>query len=368
MSKRIRIFTLLDVEEHNNEGSCWITYKGKVFDVTKFLPDHPGGEEFLLKFAGQDVEEAMKDVEEHEHSDSAYAVLEEFLIGRIGAGESVVSDDWVADDDFHPENTDTAADFEKNQFLDLTQPLLKQMWYANFSKAYYLQQVHQPRHLNDSARMFGPSYLEVFTKTSWYVVPIIWLPIATYLGLRSVFQFSGIPLPSIKVNPSLPVQFLLSLPNDAFVKTALCFLFGNLVWTILEYGFHRFLFHVDYYLPDTPLFLTLHFTMHGIHHYLPMDRLRLVMPPVLFFILSFPMTRLAHFLFPPAVANGTISGAFAFYVLYDMMHYAMHHTKLPAYLREQKKYHLAHHYKNFDLGFGVTSKIWDVVFNTVLPV
>lgn len=62
----------------------------------------------------------------------------------------------------------------------------------------------------------------------------------------------------------------------------------------------------------------------------------------------------------------------------------MHHTKLPAYLREQKKYHLAHHYKNFELGFGVTSmahlhlitfhltptpgKMWDYVFNTVLPI
>ena len=43
-------------------------------------------------------------------------------------------------------------------------------------------------------------------------------------------------------------------------------------------------------------------------------------------------------------------------VLYDCMHYALHHTRLPAYLREQKKYHLAHHYKNFDLGFGVTSQ------------
>ena len=28
---------------------------------------------------------------------------------------------------------------------------------------------------------------------------------------------------------------------------------------------------------------------------------------------------------------------------------------LPAYMREMKKYHLAHHYKNFELGFGVTS-------------
>ena len=29
------------------------------------------------------------------------------------------------------------------------------------SKAYYLQQVHQPRHLKESARMFGPDILEV---------------------------------------------------------------------------------------------------------------------------------------------------------------------------------------------------------------
>lgn len=34
----------------------------------------------------------------------------------------------------------------------------------------------------------------------------------------------------------------------------------------------------------------------------------------------------------------------------------LHHTKLPAYMREMKKYHLAHHYKNFELGFGVTSE------------
>ncbi|KAJ3794006.1 hypothetical protein GGU11DRAFT_847285 [Lentinula aff. detonsa] len=73
--------------------------------------------------------------------------------------------------------------------------------------------------------------------------------------------------------------------------------------------------------------------------------------------------------FPLPIANSIISGAFTFYVLYDCMHYALHHTRLPAYLKEMKKYHLAHHYKNFDLGFnGVTSKFWDIVFNTVLPV
>lgn len=40
--------------------------------------------------------------------------------------------DWAATDDFHPEDTDSTKDFEKNEFLDLRRPLLAQVWYANF--------------------------------------------------------------------------------------------------------------------------------------------------------------------------------------------------------------------------------------------
>lgn len=139
------------------------------------------------------------------------------------------------------------------------------------------------------------------------------------------------------------------LPSPTFValmKVVPCFLLGNLVWTILEYGMHRFLFHLDDHLPDKNWALMLHFLLHGVHHYLPMDRLRLVMPPTLFFILETPFTKLAHVLFPKAMANGVIAGAFTFYILYDCMHYALHHTRLPQYLAEMKRYHLAHHYKS----------------------
>ena len=63
---------------------------------------------------------------------------------------------------------------------------------------------------------------------------------------------------------------------------------------------------------------------------------------------------------------------FHFFSLTCILHahahpYSMHHKRLPAFMTEIKKYHLAHHYKNFELGFGVTSKVWDYVFNTVLP-
>ncbi|KIP09755.1 hypothetical protein PHLGIDRAFT_102296 [Phlebiopsis gigantea 11061_1 CR5-6] len=372
MSKRIRIYTHEDLAAHSTAESCWISHNGKVYDVTNFLKDHPGGDDYILSFAGKDVAAVMKNPEEHDHSESAYDMLEEMVIGRVGTGEAIVSDDWEATDDFEPEETDTTKDFEKNQFLDLRQPLLKQVWQANWSKSYYLIQVHQPRHLVESAPMFGVPFLDIFTKTSWHVIPIIWLPIAFYLWTRSCaqFTFGNNALPPFTVDPTAPLRVLLKtgVPAATFAKTGACFLFGSLVWTFLEYTLHRFLFHLDYYLPDHYAFLTLHFMLHGVHHYLPMDRLRLVMPPMMFAALEWPFTRLAHSLLPASMANGIIAGAFAFYVLYDCMHYAMHHTRLPTYLREMKKYHLAHHYKNFDLGFGVTSKVWDYVFNTILPV
>jgi len=346
-----------------------VSRDGKVYDVTSFLVDHPGGDDLILKHAGKDVEEVMKDANEHEHSESAYEMLSEHVIGRLGAEETIVSEDWEATDDFHPNETDQTKDYEKNHFLDLRKPLLRQVWNANFSKSYYLKQVHQPRHVLEPARLFGPSYLEFFTRTKWFVVPILWLPIAMNLFIRSTVAFER-PLPPFIAAPFLPFteSYLSSITPTSLALTGACFLLGNIIWTILEYTLHRFLFHIDEMLPDHPVFLTLHFLLHGIHHYLPMDRLRLVMPPTLFAALSIPFTRLAYTLFPSAMANGIISGSYTFYVLYDCMHYALHHTSLPTYMREMKKYHLAHHYKNFELGFGVTSKIWDYVFNTVLPV
>lgn len=203
-------------------------------------------------------------------------------------------------------------------------------------------------------------------------------------GLTKADPYSSFTARTLLASPELA----LATPSQAaFASTMACFFAGNVIWTILEYTLHRFLFHVDYYLPDAPWALMLHFLLHGIHHYLPMDRLRLVMPPTLFLALETPFTNLAHLIFPKAIANGIISGAFTFYILYDCMHYALHHTRLPQYMAEMKRYHLAHHYKSrfprllvckergrgadctdFELGFGVTSKVWDYVFNTVLPI
>ncbi|KAI0724176.1 FMN-dependent dehydrogenase-domain-containing protein [Fomitopsis betulina] len=44
-----------DVAEHNSAESCWIIVHGNVYDVTEFLPEHPGGSKIILKYAGRDA-------------------------------------------------------------------------------------------------------------------------------------------------------------------------------------------------------------------------------------------------------------------------------------------------------------------------
>jgi isopentenyl diphosphate isomerase/L-lactate dehydrogenase-like FMN-dependent dehydrogenase len=44
----------LIVAKHNVPESCWVALYGNVWDVTSFLPSHPGGSAIILKLAGRD--------------------------------------------------------------------------------------------------------------------------------------------------------------------------------------------------------------------------------------------------------------------------------------------------------------------------
>lgn len=60
--------------------SSTITGGPKVYDVTKYLDDHPGGAEVMLDVAGQDADEFFEDIG---HSKEAREELKKYLIGTF---------------------------------------------------------------------------------------------------------------------------------------------------------------------------------------------------------------------------------------------------------------------------------------------
>lgn len=51
------VYTLEQVAKHNKQEDVWVVIDGQVLDVTKFLPDHPGGEKAIMLYAGRDATE-----------------------------------------------------------------------------------------------------------------------------------------------------------------------------------------------------------------------------------------------------------------------------------------------------------------------
>ncbi|KAJ4751576.1 Cytochrome b5 [Rhynchospora pubera] len=74
-------FSASDVLLHTTRDDCWLLIRGKVYDVTKFLDDHPGGEEVILQAsASGDATDAFETVG---HSSSAETMMEGYLIGSV---------------------------------------------------------------------------------------------------------------------------------------------------------------------------------------------------------------------------------------------------------------------------------------------
>lgn len=153
--------------------------------------------------------------------------------------------------------------------------------------------------------------------------------------------------------------FSVGIQVPAFI---LCFLSGLFIWSITEYFLHRFVFH---YEPSSKFGKKLHFIFHGVHHDYPRDKKRLVMPPsasiplaaLFFFLFSLLMQQKYLFAFFPGFLLG--------YLIYDMMHYAMHHHNFKnPILKRIKQHHMLHHYQESTKGYGVSSSLWDIVLKS----
>jgi 4-hydroxysphinganine ceramide fatty acyl 2-hydroxylase len=191
---------------------------------------------------------------------------------------------------------------------------------------------------NETVRMFESDFMEFFSRVHPVTPLVLYVPVIGYMLYISVWQ-----------------------RQLSIVAVTALFLLGVLLWTLTEYLIHRYVFH---YEPKTRWGKRLHYVIHGVHHDYPNDARRLVMPPVV----SIPLAFLFYGLFllffgslTPPVFAGLVFG----YVCYDMLHYATHHLAMKRGASLWlKQYHLRHHFKDDEVGYGISSPLWDYVFRT----
>jgi dihydroceramide fatty acyl 2-hydroxylase len=137
---------------------------------------------------------------------------------------------------------------------------------------------------------------------------------------------------------------------------------GYALWTLFEYWLHRLVFHFE---PQAGIGARLHWIIHGIHHEHPNDPLRLVMPPAVSVPLAALVFGVLYLLFGDRYAPAVAAGFYAGYLVYDMLHYYLHHFapqgRLGRMLRER---HMRHHFQDDTRGFGISAPYWDEVFRT----
>ncbi len=201
-----------------------------------------------------------------------------------------------------------------------------------------------------AVRLFRSRWLEFFTHVTPQAVVLIWLPVVGSFVILGVVRW--------------PEGFSAVWFVAAFASGV------ALLWTLMEYILHRFVFHFE---PRNKTQAQILFLFHGIHHFQPHIKTRLVMPPVVsvplaifFYVLFWLVLDViagAPYLLAPVMA-GTILG----YIAYDMVHYATHHLPMKgAVMRFLKRHHMEHHFRTPEMRFGVTTSMWDQVFRTEPP-
>uniref|UniRef100_A0A7S2WM80 cytochrome-b5 reductase n=1 Tax=Mucochytrium quahogii TaxID=96639 RepID=A0A7S2WM80_9STRA len=109
-----RRFTIEQLAEKREQGECWIAIHGKVYDITEFLEEHPGGSEIITDIDLDDFETINFEFDDAEHSEEALEDLEEFYRGKLVDHNGQL----LCDDDDELESDDGESDDEEEKVLE----------------------------------------------------------------------------------------------------------------------------------------------------------------------------------------------------------------------------------------------------------
>lgn len=80
------IIPLDAVANHDDFSDCWVVIYDRVYDVTNFLQDHPGGADVIMDYAGRDATLAFHGTG---HSRDAIEQMRNYLVGELPVHERI---------------------------------------------------------------------------------------------------------------------------------------------------------------------------------------------------------------------------------------------------------------------------------------
>ncbi|MCV9387070.1 sterol desaturase family protein [Reichenbachiella ulvae] len=193
---------------------------------------------------------------------------------------------------------------------------------------------------SSSGRIFKNPILEKLTRTH------ISAPLIVFGGISFYLLYAAIAVKGL-----------------SFIITVMLFVSGWLLYSLIEYMMHRYLFHME---ESTPVRKRLVYTFHGVHHQHPRDKDRLAMPiPV-----SLALSAILFFAFQFVIGDyvyAFLPGILIGYASYLWVHYMVHTFQPPkkGIFKIWWIHHGIHHYKQPERAFGVSSPLWDMIFRTM---
>jgi dihydroceramide fatty acyl 2-hydroxylase len=171
-------------------------------------------------------------------------------------------------------------------------------------------------------------------------------------------------VPLLLFGPGIVFLFVYGVLQGAGWLSVAWVVGGYAFWTLCEYWIHRIIFHFE---PERGIGARVHWIIHGVHHDHPNDPLRLVMPPSV----SVPLAALFVWAFYAVLGSPAFmpfgAGFLGGYLLYDMIHYHLHHHRpRTAAGRLLRELHMRHHFQDHERGYGISAPYWDLVFGTAL--
>uniref|UniRef100_A0A8C3TC78 Fatty acid 2-hydroxylase n=1 Tax=Chelydra serpentina TaxID=8475 RepID=A0A8C3TC78_CHESE len=328
-----RAYSPAEVRQRCAQGACLVLRGRRLYDLGGFVRLHPGGEQLLRERAGSDVSAALEGPP-HRHSRNARRWLEQYYLGEVRPEPA-------------PERQVPPGPRPRRAVPDLVDWHKPLLWQVGRLGEKYDEWVHQP--VDRPIRLFHSDFIESLSKTAWYIVLMVWIPVVLYL---SWFCYASLAQGTTRLFSSFTTEY--SIPVHKYFFPFI-FVLGMFLWSLVEYLIHRFLFHMkppasNYYL------ITLHFLLHGQHHKSPFDSSRLVFPPVPASLVIGFFYVLLRLLLPEAVGMSMFVGGLFGYVVYDMTHYYLHYgsPKKGTYLYGLKAYHVKHHFEHQKSG-----TLWD---------